>query len=91
MSRDDSAGSNIAVFLLGAVAGAVAGLLFAPKSGEETRERLADWLDERRERGAQLLRKAKGVVPEKKDQLAAAFKAGKEAFASAKHNHAEED
>ncbi len=89
MSREDS-GSNVVFFLLGAAVGAAAGLLLAPKSGKETREQLADWLDERRERGAELLHKIKDAVPEKKEQVAAAIRAGKEAYASAgKPNHHE--
>jgi gas vesicle protein len=99
MSRDDS-GSNVIFFLLGAAVGAAAGVLLAPKSGEETREQLADWLHERRERSAEvlhklkekeseLLHKIKDVLPEKKEQVAAAIKAGKQAFYEAKHNHQE--
>lgn len=76
--------------LLGVAVGAAAGLLLAPKSGKETREQLADWLDERRERGAELLHKLKDAVPEKKDQIAAAIRAGKEAYGShAKNGHNE--
>ena len=89
MSREDS-GSNVIYFLLGAVVGAAAGVLLAPKSGKQTREQVSDWLDERRERGADLLHKLKDVVPEKKEQVIAAVKAGKQAFFEAgggKHNH----
>lgn len=90
MSREDS-GSNVIFFLLGAAVGAAAGLLLAPKSGKETREQLGDWLDERRERSAELLHKLKEAVPEKRDAIAAAVKAGKEAFRSATHNHSEKE
>ena len=58
-----------------------------------TREKLHDWLDERRERSAELLHKIKDAVPEKtekiahvKDQIVAAVKAGKQAFQEAGHN-----
>jgi len=89
MSREDS-GSNVVFFLLGAVVGAAAGVLLAPKSGKETREQLTDWLDERRERGAELLHKIKDAVPEKKDQITAAIRAGKDAYAAAgKNGHGE--
>lgn len=86
MSREDS-GTNVVFFLLGAAVGAAAGILLAPKAGKETREQLADWLDERRERGAELYEKIKEAVPEKKDAIAAALKAGKQAFQEARHNH----
>ena len=86
MAREDS-GTNVVFFLVGAAVGAAAGLLLAPKSGKETREQLADWLDERRERGAELLSKLKEGSVEKREQIQAALKAGKQAYAEAKHNH----
>ena len=90
MSRDDS-GSNVVFFLLGAAVGTAAGLLLAPKSGQETREQLAHWLDERRERSAELLHKLKDAVPEKRDAIVAAVKAGKEAFRASTHNHSDKE
>lgn len=92
MSREDSGSSSVVSFLLGAVAGAAAGLLLAPRSGKETREKLEDWLDERRERGNELLHKIKDGGAERKDQIVAAVRAGKQAYAeAAKHNHHESE
>lgn len=90
MSRED-AGSNVIFFILGGVVGAAAGLLLAPRSGKETRAKLEDWLDERREKGGEFIAKLKEVVPEKRDQIAAAAKAAKQAFADARHNHIEKE
>jgi gas vesicle protein len=81
----------ILAFLGGALAGAVAGVLFAPKSGEETRRALKGYakraeeeviekakeariaLDETIERGKQFM-------AEKRADVEAAVKAGKEAM-----------
>jgi gas vesicle protein len=65
---------NLASFLLGGLIGAVLGLLFAPCSGEETRRRLADFLDEEREKAKEYL---------SKDRLRGAWEAGKRAVREA--------
>lgn len=82
MAQNDN-GNELTMFLFGAVAGAVAGILLAPRPGSETREQLGDWLKERREQGSDLLNRIKDLkdkIPAKKSQLAAALKAGKEAY-----------
>lgn len=79
MSRQE-AGAGLAFFLVGAAVGAALGVLFAPRSGRETREKLGDWLKERRDQGSELLSKLKEEIPAKKDQIAAAIKAGKQAY-----------
>jgi gas vesicle protein len=59
---DGDAGARIAYFAIGATLGAVAALLFAPKSGRELREDLADatrkGVDRARETGSQLSTRA---------------------------------
>ncbi len=52
MAKDDSlgAGAVLMAFLLGAVAGAAVALLYAPATGEETREYLGQRAREGREK-----------------------------------------
>ena len=87
----DNVGSKISFFLVGLGIGAVVGILFAPKSGEETREFLSKKADEGREyaqRKAKELREcaedlveqSKQVVAHQKESIAAAVDAGREAY-----------
>lgn len=84
MDKPNRAGTYTAVgFVLGALAGAALAILFAPKSGKETREDLSDWLKEKGEQGKELLAKGQENLVHKKDQLGAALKAGREAYNAA--------
>ncbi|HWS54273.1 MAG TPA: YtxH domain-containing protein [Pyrinomonadaceae bacterium] len=60
--RGDDMGTQVACFALGATVGALAALLFAPKSGRELREDIADatrkGVDRARETGTQLSARA---------------------------------
>jgi gas vesicle protein len=87
----DHVGSKISFFLVGLGIGALVGILFAPQSGEETRELLSKKADEGREyaqrkakelreRAEELLEQGKQVVMNQKDSIAAAVDAGREAF-----------
>lgn len=91
MSNESNAGKNAALLLAGAVLGAVAGLLLAPKKGSETREDLADWLSQRRAKGADLLGRIREELPAKTEQLAAALKAGKQAYYQTNNKPTEKD
>ncbi|HEY2108850.1 MAG TPA: YtxH domain-containing protein [Candidatus Acidoferrales bacterium] len=88
---DNSAGSKASFFLVGLGIGAMVGLLFAPKSGEDTREYLSDRADEGREyaqrkarelreRAEDLIQRSKEIMARQKDGLAAAVDAGKETY-----------
>lgn len=88
---EDNSGPKFVYFLMGLGIGALIGILFAPQSGEQTRELIADRADEGRD---YLLRKGrevrdqassfadrgKEVLAQQRDQLAAAVEAGKQAY-----------
>ena len=87
----DNVGSKVTYFLVGLGVGALVGVLFAPKSGEETREYLSKRADdgrdyaqrkarELRERAEDLLERGKEVASRQKDSLSAAVEAGREAY-----------
>src|SRR5215831_48018 len=98
----DNSGDKFIYFLAGAGIGAVFALLFAPKSGRETRELIArtasdsrDFLSTKVNEGRQIveersrrlgddftsfLDKSKDAVQRQKEQLTAAFEAGKAAY-----------
>jgi len=92
MGDDRNGGaSNFAFFLAGLGIGAILALLFAPKSGEETRDYIAqkagegkDYVaakgKELRRQAEELVEKGSDVVAQQKEQLAAAFDAGKQAY-----------
>jgi gas vesicle protein len=88
---DDNGASKVAYFLAGMGLGAVVALLFAPRSGKETRDYLTQKAEEGRDyvatRGRELrtqaeqaVEKAKDVVAKQKEQLSAALEAGKQAY-----------
>lgn len=85
MSREEGGGFGFFGFVLAAAAGVVAGVLLAPRSGKETRARLKEWLENRREKGQELIAKLK----DEKESLSEAVKAGKEAYQEShrRHNH----
>lgn len=88
MANENQTLKNVGLIALGAAVGAALGILFAPKSGKETREGVADWMRERREKGNALLGRIRENVPVKKERITAAFKAGKDAYFA---NGAEKD
>ncbi len=84
----DNVGSKVTYFLVGL---GVVGILFAPKSGEETRDFLSKKADEGkdyaqkkarelRERADELVERGKEVAGRKKDSISAAVEAGREAY-----------
>lgn len=82
---------TLSCFFLGLGIGVAAGILFAPKAGEETRQLLKSKADEGKEylrrqteelkgTAAEALERSKAAVARQKEQLAAAVEAGKQAY-----------
>ena len=102
MGENSGGGDKFLIFVAGAGIGAVLALLFAPKSGRETRDLIArtandsrDFLTNKMTEGRQIvdekrrrvtddfstfLDKSKEAVQRQKEQLSAAFDAGKAAY-----------
>jgi len=85
-----NAGTKVGYFLAGVGIGAVVALLFAPKSGKETRKFIADKAGKGkdyvaakgrglRKQADELVDKGKEVVTKQKERLADALEAGKQA------------
>ena len=87
MANDNSGFGGALLFVTGAVVGATLGVLFAPRSGTETREQLGDWIKERREKGEDLLSKVKEESYAKKEAIVAAAKAAKQAYGETNTKH----
>lgn len=92
--------SKLSYFFLGLGLGVAAGVLFAPKSGEETREFIrskaeegADFVkqrgDELRNNAAETIDRGKETLRRQKESLSAAMEAGKQAYRDAVNNPAE--
>lgn len=90
MDRD-----GFANFFLGLAVGVGVGLLFAPKSGEETREILKNKADEGKEflkkqtadlretagtRASEFMEKGRDVINRQRDNLSEAIQAGRQAY-----------
>lgn len=87
----DNVGSKVSIFLVGLGIGALIGILFAPKSGEETREYLSSKAEEGkeyaqrkarelRERAEDLIERSKEIMARQKDAVSSAVEAGKETY-----------
>ena len=87
----DHTGSKVSFFLVGLGIGALVGILFAPRSGEETREYLSHKAEEGREyaqrkarelreRADDLVERGKQAAARQKENISAAVDAGREAY-----------
>jgi len=87
----NNVGSKVTYFLVGLGVGALVGILFAPKSGEDTREFLSKKADEGRdfaqrkakelrERADDLIERSKDAATRGKDSISAAVEGAREAY-----------
>ena len=86
MARDEGAGAGsiLLAFILGAVSGAAVALLYAPASGNETREYLGEKAREGRERAAAAAEKGREILNQGRDTLSTAIDRGREAYQQAR-------
>jgi len=91
MSEESNAGDKALYFMLGAMIGAATALLLAPRSGEETRKLIlskaregADAVSNRTKtvvgKTSEYVDRGKELLQQQRDQLSAAFEAGKQAY-----------
>lgn len=73
-----NSGSSFTAFLLGGFIGMVLGILYAPRKGEETREKLKDTINDIKEKSQDTIEKVKDTIEDVKDKAEEIFQAGKE-------------
>lgn len=87
----DREGSSFLWFLAGLGVGAVVGVLYAPRSGDETRDVIRSKAQEGAERARQQVRRAReqandwmdrgrGVINQQRESLRTAYEAGRQAY-----------
>jgi gas vesicle protein len=90
----DQNGGSFVWFLAGLAVGGLVGVLYAPRSGNETREELRaraeqgrDYVRNRaretREQASEWVDKGRDVINQQKDQFRAAYEAGRQAYQEA--------
>jgi len=91
MGESNDGGAKVLYFVVGAGIGAVIALLFAPRTGKETRELIAQKAIEGKEylssaarnvqdKTQEVLDQTKDTLAHKKTQVSAAIEAGKQAY-----------
>lgn len=83
MAKDNS-GSVMVAFVIGALTGAAVALLFAPASGEETREYLGQKAREGKDKAREAMEQGRDYYRNQRDNLVTAVERGREAFNQAR-------
>ena len=76
-------GNVLLGFLVGAVAGGVAALLFAPATGKETRQKIAEGLSKAKDRVCDEYEHAKDYARTQRDAIKEGLNQGKDAYKKA--------
>jgi len=80
MAQQGSGGGMVVAFIAGAIAGAAVALLFAPATGDETREFLGQRAREGRDRAAEAARQGREILNKQRENLTTAFDRAREQF-----------
>jgi gas vesicle protein len=81
---NDNSGSVMIAFVVGAVTGAAVALLFAPATGEETREYLSERAREGREKAREAMDQSRDYYQRQRESVVSAVDRGREAFQQAR-------
>jgi gas vesicle protein len=86
MSRDNQSGSGsvMLAFMVGAITGATVALLFAPASGDETREYLGQKAREGRDKAREAAEQGREFYERNRESVATAIDRGRDAFQQAR-------
>jgi gas vesicle protein len=80
MSQQGNGGGMFVAFIAGAIAGAAVALLFAPATGEETREFLGQRAREGKDRAQDAARQGREIITKQRETLTTAFDRAREQF-----------
>ena len=80
MANNDNGAGVLLAFIAGAAVGAAVALLFAPATGEETREFLGERAREGRERAADAARQGRELLNQQRDNITNAFDRARQQF-----------
>ena len=83
MAKDNS-GSVMVAFMIGALTGAAVALLFAPATGEETREFIGQKARESKAKAREAMDQGKDYYRSQRENLVTAVERGREAFQQAR-------
>jgi gas vesicle protein len=86
MSSDNQSGSGnvMLAFMVGAITGAAVALLFAPASGDETREYLGQKARESRDKAREAAEQSREFYERNRESVSTAIDRGREAFQQAR-------
>jgi gas vesicle protein len=80
MANNDNGAGILVAFIAGAAVGAAVALLFAPATGEETREYLGQRAREGRERAADAARQGRELLNRQRENVTTAFDRARQQF-----------
>jgi gas vesicle protein len=92
MAQDNSIGPGtiMVAFVVGAFTGAAVALLFAPASGEETREYLGQKARESRAKAREAINEGREFYQHQREGLSNAIERGREAYQSAREQRGDQ-
>jgi gas vesicle protein len=80
MANHDNGAGVLLAFIAGAAVGAAVALMFAPATGEETREYLGQRAREGRDRAADAARQGREVINRQRESVTTAFERARQQF-----------